>query len=29
MPMAACTGCGQEIEIPAGIRHGEIFDCPN
>lgn len=29
MPKAWCAGCGQEIEIPAGIRSGELFECPN
>lgn len=24
-----CLGCGQEIQIPAGIESGDMFDCSN
>lgn len=29
MPTVQCPDCGTAIELPAGIRSGELVDCPN
>ena len=29
MPVVRCSDCGAVIELPAGVRSGDLVDCPN
>ena len=29
MPLVRCPDCGAAVEVPAGLRSGDLVECPN
>ena len=29
MPVVRCPDCGAMVQLPAGVRSGDLVDCPN
>ena len=29
MPLVRCPDCGAAVELPAGLRSGDLVECPN